>query len=242
MKSANERNAFLVTCEHGGNRIPADYSDRFAGNEALLQSHSAYDPGALSMARGIARQLGSPLIYSTISRLLVDLNRSLGSPRLHSENIQSLPVKDRREIVERYYLPIRARAEAVIDHAIARGECVIHISSHSFTPELDGAVRQADTGLLYDPARIGEVALCSAWQACLRAHEPGLRVRRNYPYTGKSDGFTAFLRRRFSAPEYVGIELEINQDIILKGGQAWRQRRALVIKSLAQAISQWRNK
>ena len=194
------------------------------------------------MARGIARQLGSPLVSSTISRLLVDLNRSLGSPGLHSENIRMLPVKNRHEIVERYYLPIRARAEAVIDHAVTRGECVIHISSHSFTPELAGVVRQADMGLLYDPARIGEVALCSAWQACLKDQESGLRVRRNYPYTGKSDGFTAFLRRRFSAIEYIGIELELNQDFFFKGGQAWRQRRALVIKSLAQAIGQWRNK
>ena len=194
------------------------------------------------MARGIVRQLGSPLIYSTISRLLVDLNRSLGNPGLHSENIRILPVNDRREIVERYYLPIRARAEALIDHAVAQGESVIHISSHSFTPELNGVVRQADIGLLYDPGRSGEVALCSAWQACLKDQEPELRVRRNYPYTGKSDGFTAFLRRRFSALEYIGIELELNQDVIFEGGRAWRQRRALVIKSLVQVIGQWRNK
>jgi len=242
LKSANERYAFLVTCEHGGNRIPTHYRDCFAGKETLLQSHCGYDPGALSMARGIVRQLGSPLIYSTISRLLVDLNRSLRNPRLHSENIQRLSVKSRRKIVERYYLPIRARAEAVIDHAVAKGKCVIHISSHSFTPELDGVVRHADIGLLYDPGRSGEVALCSEWQACLKDREPGLRVRRNYPYAGKSDGFTAFLRRRFSATEYVGIELEINQGIILEGGRAWRQRRALVIKSLALAIGQWCNK
>jgi predicted N-formylglutamate amidohydrolase len=242
LKSAIEHYAFLVTCEHGGNRIPASYHDCFAGNEALLQSHRAYDPGALSMARGIAQQLGSPLIYSTISRLLVDLNRSLGSAGLHSEAIQKLPVESRNEIVERYYQPIRARAKAVIDHAVARGECVIHISSHSFTPELDGVVRQADIGLLYDPGRSGEVALSLAWQACLKEQEPGPRVRRNYPYTGKSDGFTAFLRRRFSATQYIGIELELNQDMFFKGGQAWRQRRAIVIKSLTLAIGQGCNK
>ena len=194
------------------------------------------------MARGIARQLGSPLIYSTISRLLVDINRSPRNPGLHTEVIQRLPVKSRNEIIERHYSPIRARAEAVIDHAVAKGERVIHISSHSFTPVLDGVVRRADIGLLYDPARIGEVALCSEWQACLKNREPSLRVRRNYPYTGKSDGFTAFLRHRFPAIEYIGIELEINQGIILQGGLAWRQRRALVIESLVQAICQWRSK
>ena len=30
---------------------------------------------------------------------------------------------------------------------------MIHLSSHSFTPELDGKVRKADIGLIYDPAR-----------------------------------------------------------------------------------------
>ena len=34
---------------------------------------------------------------------------------------------------------------------------MIHVSSHSFTPELDGKVRRADVGLLYDPAPRGEV-------------------------------------------------------------------------------------
>jgi len=241
LKTAKERYAFLVTCEHGGNRIPAHYRDCFAGQNALLQSHCGYDPGALTMARGIARQLGSPLIYSTVSRLLVDINRSPRNPRVHSAVIQRLPVKSRHEIIERHYLPIRARAEALIDHAVAKGKCVIHISSHSFTPVLDGIVRQADIGLLYDPARIGEVTLCSEWQACLKNNEPSLRVRRNYPYSGKSDGFTAFLRRRFPAIEYIGIELEVNQGIIQEGGRPWRQRRTLVIKSLAQAICQWRN-
>jgi predicted N-formylglutamate amidohydrolase len=57
LKSAIWRCAFLVTCEHGEIRFPTDYRDFFADNKALLQSHRAYDPGALRMARGIALQL-----------------------------------------------------------------------------------------------------------------------------------------------------------------------------------------
>ena len=232
----DERYAFLVTCEHGGNRIPARYRDCFAGHETLLQSHRGFDPGALSMALCIARQLDAPLMISTISRLLVDLNRSPTHARQHAECVRQLPTASRRQILEQYYLPFRTAAEAVIAHALAQGKPVIHLSSHSFTPELNGIVRTADVGLLYDPARAGEADLCREWLASLKANEPGLRVRRNYPYTGKSDGFTAYLRRRFSADEYVGIELDINQGSIPAGGQAWRRRRTLVSESLRQAL------
>lgn len=231
---------FLVTCEHGGNRIPAAYRDEFAGHEALLASHRGYDPGALTMARELARRIGAPLFYSTVSRLLVDLNRSPGHPRLHAEAIEWLPAASRRRIFERHYLPFRARAAGVIAATLARGGRVIHLSSHSFTPVLDGIERRADVGLLYDPARPGEAVLARAWAACLKARAPGLRVRRNYPYAGTSDGFTAWLRRRFAASDYIGIELEINQRIVLAGGRDWRRLRTVVVEALLQALDRVR--
>lgn len=225
-----------MSCEHGGNRIPSRYRDCFAGHEALLAGHRGFDPGALAMARDLARALQCPLIYATTSRLLVDLNRSIGHPRLHSDVVRRLPDAVRREIVEKYYLPLRDRAERSIAQAIAAGRGVLHISSHSFTPVLDGVVRQADVGLLYDPARPGEAGLCSAWRAGLRSRMPVLRVRRNYPYRGTSDGFTAYLRRRFGPADYVGVELEINQRLVAGDEAAWRQLRAVIVATLLQAI------
>lgn len=228
--------AFLVTCEHGGKRIPTRYRDCFAGQEASLRSHRGYDPGALAMARDLARGLGAPLMTSTISRLLVDLNRSPGHPRLHAEAIWRLPAAIRQRIVEDHYLPFRAGAEAAIAGALAKGKRVIHLSSHSFTPILDGIVRGADVGLLYDPRRAGETALCQEWLGRIKARAAELRVRRNYPYRGRSDGFTAHLRRRFAAEDYIGVELEINQAIALAGGQAWRRLRALLVSCLRETL------
>lgn len=228
---------FLITCEHGGNRIPSRYRHLFAGLEALLQTHRGYDAGALALARELAKALAAPLFVSTTSRLLVDLNRSVGHPRLYSEASRSAPTKVRSEILERYYLPHRNRVEADIAAAVARGSRITHVASHSFTPALDGAVRNADIGLLYDPARPGEVELCRRWQAQLRALAPDLKVRRNYPYAGKSDGLTAYLRRRFPAEIYIGIELEINQKHVLNGGCRWRAFRGWVIEALRQAMA-----
>jgi predicted N-formylglutamate amidohydrolase len=227
---------FLITCEHGGNRIPTRYRHLFAGFEALLHTHRGFDPGALALARDLAAVLAAPLYISTTSRLLIDLNRSIGHPSLYSEATRTAPAPVRREILERHYLPYRDEVEAAIAGAIAHDSRLIHISSHSFTPVLDGAVRNADIGLLYDPSRSGEMELCRHWQSRLKLLAPGLKLRRNYPYTGKSDGFTAYLRRRFPADAYVGIELEINQKHVLKGGRHWHALRQHVIEALRQAI------
>jgi predicted N-formylglutamate amidohydrolase len=120
---------------------------------------------------------------------------------------------------------------------VGRGGRVIHLSSHSFTPELNGRVRVADVGLLYDPARQGEAALCARWKASLAAIAPQFRVRRNYPYAGKGDGVTRDLRLRFSRRSYVGIELEVNQQIVLGAGRRWTELRGALIASLRAAWS-----
>lgn len=236
MTGAGNGHSFLITCEHGGNRVPLRYRDCLAGHEALLASHRGYDPGALAMARDLAHELQASLIYATTSRLLVDLNRTRGHPGLHCETIRALPEAMRREIIDRYYLPFRTRAERLVAAAVGAGRRVIHVSSHSFTPVLDGVVRRADVGLLYDPSRPGETELCAEWLACLRRRSPALTVRRNYPYTGKSDGLTAYLRRCFPAELYVGVELELNQRLVRPRQRAWRDLRADVVAALREAL------
>ena len=41
------RDALIITCEHGGNEVPAAYAPLFAGHEALLPTHRGWDAGAL---------------------------------------------------------------------------------------------------------------------------------------------------------------------------------------------------
>ncbi|MCU0841869.1 MAG: N-formylglutamate amidohydrolase [Thiobacillaceae bacterium] len=226
----------IVTCEHGGNRVPPPYRPWFSGHAALLASHRGHDAGALAVARDLARALGAPLFLSTVSRLVIDLNRSIGHPRLYSEATRPAPPAVRREILARHYLPYRERVADWVAGQVARGHRVVHVSSHSFTPVLDGETRNADVGLLYDPGRAGEARLCLAWQAALRGMAGDLKVRRNYPYTGRSDGLTAWLRRHFAADRYLGIELEVNQKHVLAGGPAWRELRGLLVASLRESL------
>lgn len=224
--------AFVITCEHGGNRIPPPFQRLFRGQGRLLASHRGFDAGALVMARNLARALQAPLVISTYSRLLVDLNRSLGHPQLFSAVTRGLPEAVRAEIVAQYYEPYRAQVEEFVTRAVTSGRRMIHISSHSFTPSLDGKVRGADVGLLYDPGRRGESELCALWKASLAACAPELRVRRNYPYAGKGDGLTSHLRRRFLESDYIGVELEVNQSIVLAGHRRWAALRASLVETL----------
>jgi predicted N-formylglutamate amidohydrolase len=227
---------FLVTCEHGGNRIPARFRSCLAGHEAVLQTHRAYDAGALPLARKLARALHAPLIVSTVSRLLIELNRSLGHTHLYSEFTQHAAPKLRDALLKEYYLPYRDQVRTQVAQATQRGKRVLHLSSHSFTPIFNSEVRDADIGLLYDPARHGERELCRSWKRCLRIQTPQFKSRLNYPYRGTDDGLTQHLRRHFGNEDYFGIELEINQRYFLQDKKCWRMLSSAVIDGLFCAI------
>ncbi len=189
------------------------------------------------MGKALAATWRAPLVASTVSRLVIDLNRSVGHPQLFSAVTRTAPPETRTQIVEQCYRPHREQVERLVCQAVSRGDRVIHIASHSFTPELHGRVRSADVGLLYDPRRRGEVEMCARWKASLAAVDPALRVRRNYPYSGKDDGLTSHLRRRFAQTDYVGIELEVNQALVFAAGRRWTALRRALIDSLQTACA-----
>ena len=226
----------LVTCEHGGNRVPKEYRGLFVGHESLLASHRGYDPGALALARDLAREFDAPLVASTVTRLLVELNRSPGHPQLHSEVTRDLPRSEKARIVARYYEPYRREVEQRVVEATAARRRVVHISAHSFVPVLNGNTRNVDIGLLYDPGRAAERALCARWSKSLGARASRLRVRRNYPYRGYADGLTTHLRRRYARRGYVGVEIEVNQKHVLAGERQWRMLREVLVQSVGDIV------
>jgi predicted N-formylglutamate amidohydrolase len=188
----------------------------FAAHKAALNSHRGWDPGALMLARALAKLLKAPLIASQTSRLLVDLNRSEHHPKLFSAMTDVLQDDARNRILDEHYRPYRGAVEAAGDAIIDADARIVHVSVHSFTPVLDGKTRRADIGLLYDPRRTREAALCNRWIAALGVALPDLEVRRNYPYRGDADGLTTALRGRYRAADYVGIELELNQRLVAR--------------------------
>ena len=227
------RAQLLLTCEHGGNVIPRAYAALFRGASAVLASHRGWDPGALPLARLLARELRRPLLAVTTSRLFVEANRAPTNPRIWSRFTKELPRAERQQILARWWQPHREAVERAAGAAAARGT-VVHVAVHSFTPELDGEVRNADIGFLYDSKRKREAALCRQWAAILHRLDPALRLRHNYPYRGDSDGLTTWLRKRHPESRYRGVELEINQALV--GSSGWRRFQTNVATSLRELL------
>ena len=67
--------AFVIVCDHASNRIPEDYQS-FGYAEDALQTHIAWDPGALGVARRLSATLDAPLLWPDVSRLVLDCNRA----------------------------------------------------------------------------------------------------------------------------------------------------------------------
>jgi hypothetical protein len=191
---------FIITCEHGGNRIPAPYRRLFRRQTALLDAHRGYDPGSLVMAKALARTWRAPLVASTTSRLLIDLNRpSLGRriarrsrdphfvAQLHP-GVGPHGAQRRR----RFALPPRA----------ARGGPGVR--------PLEGTARGIRSGTTRTP-------------------QPPLRRQRRR--------IDLALAHALAPSDYLGIELEVNQRIVVAVGRRWTALQRVVIDSLRTACA-----
>ncbi len=249
------RDGLILSCEHGGHRIPAPWRSLFLGQESLLASHEGWDQGALELARLLSRSLGASLLAATTSRLLVDLNRSPHHPRLFSPFTRDLPPSQKKRILEKYYHPHRRRVRETLLWALEEGgrrkspegahetewrqdsssPPLLHLAIHSFTPVIRETERKGDVGLLYDPGRENERLFARLWQRELKKECPPCRIRRNYPYRGVADGLPTWLRREFPAEIYAGLEVEINQRLLTPGRLL--QTGSLLIKTLERLLA-----
>ncbi|MFD2999008.1 N-formylglutamate amidohydrolase [Pontibacter toksunensis] len=229
---------FVLTCEHGGNRVPVSYVPLFKGHQDLLASHRGYDIGAKELYEEL-QDLAEVHYFADTTRLLVELNRSLRSKTLFSSVTDTLPEREKERIIEKHYYPYRQEVERKMKELIMAQKRLLHISVHSFTPVLEGKERQADVGLLFDPARQFEKSFCNKWKSEMQKLQPDLWVRYNYPYLGISDGFPTYLRRIFPEKQYSGIELEINQKFPLGDKMQWYELRRVVKESLQQVLTSY---
>jgi predicted N-formylglutamate amidohydrolase len=233
-RAETRRTAVVLSCEHGGHDVPARYRALFRRHRRVLDSHRGWDPGALALARDIARVTHAPLVATTVSRLLVECNRSLDHERLFSEFVRGLDEREKVRILERHYHPHRRAVQQMVTRALRPGRRVVHIGVHTFTPVFHGRRRDVDVGVLYDPHRAFERASAATLVEHLRTRLPGLRVRRNAPYRGWADGLTTSLRGVFPAGRYAGIELEVGQALVRRA--AWRRIRREIGRAIGRAF------
>lgn len=207
----------ILTCEHASNKLPAAFKKAVPAE--VLKTHRAYDIGAVQVFRKLVK-FAKPEFYceGKFSRLFVDLNRTITNKSAFSDYLRNN--ENAKAEATAYWIEYRAAIEKFVDFALkpktraAKSEPeIVHLGIHSFTPELNGKVRNTDIGILYDPTRPQERAYANVIKAEIKRLYPAMKVQFNYPYKGSSDGLTTTLRKKFG-PGYVGIEIEINQKLL----------------------------
>lgn len=207
----NKKIALIISCEHAVNTVPEQYINQFTPFSELLNTHRGIDFGALAIAQYLKETVPCYLVQATMTRLLVDCNRSIKHPTCFSEITRTLSFEVKRSLIDLYYTPFRNQVIDFIKRSTEQGLKVWHISIHSFTPVMNEIIRMTDIGLLYNPKHKEEKTVAKQWKREINALSPQLRVRMNYPYKGISDGFTNCLRKQFTENQYLGIQIELNQ-------------------------------
>jgi predicted N-formylglutamate amidohydrolase len=133
---------------------------------------------------------------------------------------------DRRARIELFHAPYwQAIRRDVAARLHDTGE-VLHLSSHSFAPELDPANRTFDVGVLYDPSHAYEAEIAERLMFELRS--AGLNVRANQPYSGTGPAVCTSLREELAGKRYAGIELETSHAVTRSTGGCARVASAVV--------------
>lgn len=206
---------FVLVCEHASNTVPAALNNLGLTGD-VLDTHIAWDPGALRVARTMARLLDAPLVAPRVSRLVYDCNRPPDAPDaipLRSEAVDipgnaGLGEHERRERVEACYEPFRDAVAACLDARAKRPRRVVLLTIHSFTPVYAGVKRDAELGVLHD----ADIRFADALLAAL-AGDAALAVRRNEPY-GPWDGVTHTLAAHAVPRGLLNVMIEIRNDLI----------------------------
>jgi predicted N-formylglutamate amidohydrolase len=174
----------VLICDHASNHIPAEYRGLGVG-AADLRRHIAWDVGAAGVTRGLAAALGAPAFLGGYSRLLIDLNRPLGSTTSMPVISEATPIPGNRDLplaeIERrrrlIFEPFHDGIASFLDARESAGKPSRIVAIHSFTPVFLGMSRPWHAGILHEGAPDYAAHVMSGL-----ARDPALVVGENVPY------------------------------------------------------------
>lgn len=219
----------LFVCEHASSNFPIEFGE-LGLSEEVRRSHVAWDPGALTLTRALAKRFECTLVAGGVSRLLYDCNRP-------PEAQDAVPVKsevfdipgnvdlsdtDRQARVSQIYQPFKEAVQQVIE--VVHPKAIVTV--HSFTPVYHGQQRPVEIGILHDrDTRLADKMLGAM------ADGP-FNTRRNDPY-GPEHGVTHSLRAYALPNKLPNVMLEVRNDLLVDNANA-----AAVTDALEAAIAQ----
>lgn len=208
----------VLVCEHASNRIPDALGDMGLSADAL-QSHIAWDPGALAVAKLMAERLSAPLVHGGVSRLVYDCNRppeAAGAMPLRSEDYlipanADMSDDERHSRIEGIYEPFAAALSNLI--AENRTGLELMVTVHSFTPVYHGQQRDVELGVLHGK----DDRFAQAMMATVPA-DPPFVTRLNEPYSA-ADGVAHTLDAQALPTGLPNVMIEIRNDLIKSPSQ-----------------------
>ena len=204
----------LLVCDHASHRFPKSLGD-MGLDPFARRCHLAVDIGAGPVTETLAKSLGVTAVVHNYSRLVVDCNRQLMDPSAFLEYGDGILVPGNRNLHQEdkdlrssaLYWPYHCAIDEQVQRLRKAGPSPAFISSHSFTPVLNGESRKWEMGILWDK----DEQLRDIFLTDLRA--AGYLVGDNEPYSGKApQDFTIDHHAEEVGLPHIGIE--IRQDLI----------------------------
>jgi predicted N-formylglutamate amidohydrolase len=233
------RSPILLICEHASRHLPARYGT-LGLSPAELESHIAWDPGALGVAQGLSRLLDAPLIHAGVSRLVLDLNREPSAPdsiwtlseRTTIPGNLDLTAEERAIRVREVYDAFHGAVDAFAQARMAAGQLTAVVTVHSFTPVYRDVPRPWHIGLIFNR----DERFARSVEAGLR-QDPALIVGLNEPYS-PADRVFHMLERHAERRGLAPLMIEIRNDLIrTEDGQAsWSNRLAPLLREGARTL------
>ncbi|OAP47513.1 N-formylglutamate amidohydrolase [Sinorhizobium americanum] len=216
IENGDAKGDFLFVCEHASSRLPERLGTLGLPKEAL-ESHIAWDPGALAVSRLLAGKLDGTLIHQRFSRLVYDCNRppeSDAATPVVSEVYEvpgnrAMSAAERQARVDEVYLPFHETVSEFVAARKAVGRQPILVTMHSFTPVYFGKSRSVELGILHD----ADSRLADRMLAVATTGEVAYDIRRNEPY-GPADGVTHSLIEYGVRHGLPNVMIEIRNDLI----------------------------
>jgi predicted N-formylglutamate amidohydrolase len=211
------KTAVVIVCDHASNALPAEIGDLGVSAEDMRR-HIAWDIGAASIARYLAKVLDAPAVLCGTSRLVIDCNRKLHDPTLIppvSDGIivpanEGLTNEQRQRRIAAYFHTYHAACRQVIESRCRTGDRPLFLSIHSMTEKMNGAAH-----------RPWEISLSSNEDR--RATAPVLAALREVPglVVGDNEPYDMDPTQDYSTPEHAlsrgldYLQVEFRQDLVV---------------------------
>lgn len=202
----------LLVCEHASKYIPASL-DNLGLDTQTANSHVAWDPGALAVAKHLSASLDATLIAANVSRLVYDCNRPPEFARAMPAKSEIFLIAGNRNIsaeektarINEIYVPFTNAIQDEISARADAGRTTVLVTIHSFTPIYFGEKRKVELGILHDQdSTLADTMLdipCT------------MEAQRNQPY-GPDDGVTHTLKLHALPAGLLNVMIEIRNDLI----------------------------